>query len=297
MDIPKPILKWVGGKTQILDNIINKFPNQINNYHEIFLGGGSVLFALLTLINNNIIKLNGKIYAYDLNEPLIYVYKNIQKNHNELYEKLETIINEFNNCKNDAINRKPLNIEDAKLNKENYYYWIRDQYNKADDKKSIFASAMFIFLNKTGFRGIFREGPNGYNVPYGNYKSPKIINKRHLEKIHNLIQNVIFECCDFKTSLSNIQDDDFVYLDPPYVPETKNSFTSYTKNGFNITNHNELFKLIKDLKQKKFILSNSNVKLVIDNFQEYNIEYINCKRVINSKNPKSTTLEVIINNY
>jgi hypothetical protein len=101
--IIKPILKWVGGKTQILDKLIVEFPNAMNNYHEIFLGGGSVLLTLLSYVKNNIIKVCGNIYAYDINEPLINTYKNIQSNHNELYEEIQKIIVEFNSCSNDGI--------------------------------------------------------------------------------------------------------------------------------------------------------------------------------------------------
>ena len=90
--IPKPILKWVGGKTQILDKLIPDFPIEINNYREAFLGGGSVLLTLLSYVKNEIIKIHGNIYAYDLNEPLIYTYKNIQTSHNELYDTLQNII-------------------------------------------------------------------------------------------------------------------------------------------------------------------------------------------------------------
>ena len=93
--IPKPILKWVGGKTQIIDKLIVDFPVEINNYREIFLGGGSVLLALLSYVKNGIIKIHGNIYAYDLNEPLIYIYKNIQSHHNELYDTLENIIKDW----------------------------------------------------------------------------------------------------------------------------------------------------------------------------------------------------------
>ena len=299
--IPKPILKWVGGKTQILDKLIPDFPIEINNYREPFLGGGSVLLTLLSYVKNDIIKINGNIYAYDLNEPLIYIYKNIQTSHNQLYETLQQIISDFNKCGDGEINRKPKNLTEAKFAKENYYYWIRSEYNRLTDKKTILSSAMFIFLNKTCFRGLFRVGPNGFNVPYGHYKNPEIINKEHLEEIHNLIQNVIFDCCDFNTSLLIVEPNDFIYIDPPYAPETDTSFVGYTKDGFNIDNHKQLFKLIHNLTDAniKIILSNADVNLVRENFsnEKYNTVSILCKRAINSKNPDAKTKEVIIKNY
>jgi len=303
MHIPKPILKWVGGKTQIIDKLIVDFPIEINNYREIFLGGGSVLLTLLSYVKSGLIKMHGNVYAYDLNEALIYIYKNIQTHHNELYDVLVNIIKEFNECGNGEINRKPTNIEEAKFAKENYYYWIRSQYNILclNNKKSILCSAMFIFLNKTCFRGVFRMGPKGFNVPYGHNKNPEIINKEHLEEIHNLIQNVIFECCDFNKSLRTVEENDFVYLDPPYAPETGTSFVGYTENGFNIENHKNLFKLIHNLTEtnKKIMLSNADVSLVRENFtsEKYNTLSILCKRSINSKNPEAKAKEVIIKNY
>ena len=301
--IPKPILKWVGGKTQIIDKLITDFPVEINNYREAFLGGGSVLLTLLSYVKNGIIKIQGNIYAYDLNEPLIYIYKNIQKHHNELYDILQTIITDFNECGNGEINRTPTNIREAKSAKENYYYWIRSEYNKLclTDKISILGSAMFIFLNKTCFRGVFRIGPKGFNVPYGHYNNAEIINKEHLEEIHNLIKNVVFECCDFNTSLTIVEPNDFVYLDPPYASETDTSFVGYTENGFNIESHNNLFNLIHILTDthKKIMLSNADVSLVRENFknEKYNVLSILCKRSINSKNPDAKAKEVIIKNY
>ena len=313
--IPKPILKWVGGKTQILDKITTEFPDEINNYYEIFLGGGSVLLSLLTYVKHDIIKIKGNIHAYDLNEPLIYVYKNIQSNHNELYDCIQKLLLDFNSCGNEEINRKPTNLIEAKKAKENYYYWIRSEYNKlsSDHKKTVTGSAMFIFLNKTCFRGVFRVGPNGYNVPYGHYNNPEIINKEHLNEIHELVQNVIFECRDFNSSLDNITTDNittdnittdntknYIYLDPPYAPETSTSFVGYTENGFNLDNHNCLFKLIHKLSDKNLImLSNSDVSLVRNNFtdEKYNITSILCKRSINSKHPEAKVKEVIIKNY
>jgi len=299
--IPKPILKWVGGKTQIIDKLIMDFPVEINNYREVFLGGGSVLLTMLSYVKSGVIKIHGNIYAYDLNEPLIYIYKNLQTHHIELYDTLQTIIIEFNECGNGDVNRKPINIQEAKITKENYYYWIRIQYNQLNDKKTIIGSAMFIFLNKTCFRGVFRVGPNGFNVPYGHYNNPGIINKEHLDEVHNLIQNVIFECCDFNTSLTIIESNDFVYIDPPYAPETNTSFVGYTEKGFSIDNHTNLFKLIHNLTDtnKKMMLSNSDVSLVRTNFtnDNYNTQSILCKRSINSKNPNAKANEVIIKNY
>ena len=298
----KPILKWVGGKSQIIDSLIEQFPIEINNYREIFLGGGSVLLKLLSYVKRGLIKIHGSIYAYDLNEPLIYVYKNIQSNPIELYDTIQTIIQEFNECPNGEINRKPETIEEAKVSKENYYYWIRSQYNKLSmDKRTLLGSAMFIFLNKTCFRGVFRVGPNGFNVPYGHYKNPEIINKEHLQEIHLLIQNVIFESCDFSTSLKTPEPGDFIYLDPPYAPENAKSFVGYTENGFNIENHKHLFKIIHELSISdsiKFMMSNSDVELVRDNFinKKYHITSILCKRSINSKNPQAKAKEVIIKN-
>jgi DNA adenine methylase len=301
--IPKPILKWVGGKTQILDKLIVEFPTEINNYREIFLGGGSVLLTLLSYVKNGVIKIHGNIYAYDLNEPLIYIYKNIQSNHNELYNQIQQLITNFNSCGDGEINRTPKNIDEAKIAKENYYYWIRSEYNKLSftDKKTTIGSAMFIFLNKTCFRGVFRVGPKGFNVPYGHYNNPEIINKEHLDEIHELIQNVIFECSDFNISLNNVELNDYVYLDPPYAPETDTSFVGYTESGFNIDNHNNLFQLIHKLTKtnKKMLLSNADVSLVRNNFtsEKYNITFILCKRAINSKNPEAKAKEVIIKNY
>ena len=303
INVPKPILKWVGGKKQILNKLIVEFPTEINNYHEIFLGGGSVLLTLLSYVKNNLIKIHGNIYAYDSNEPLIYVHKNIQTHHTELYDEIQHFIAEFNSCGNGEINRTPQNIDEAKMAKENYYYWIRAKYNELNltDKKTPKGSAMFIFLNKTCFRGVFRIGPKGFNVPYGHYNNPEIINQKHLNEIHYLIQNVIFECCDFNTSLNNVKSNDYVYIDPPYAPKTDTSFVKYTENGFNIDSHNNLFKLIHNLTEtnKKMMLSNADVSLVRDNFtnKKYNITSILCRRAINSKNPKAKAKEVIIKNY
>tara|TARA_Y100000994_G_scaffold246001_1_gene248505 strand:- start:2956 stop:3855 length:900 start_codon:yes stop_codon:yes gene_type:complete len=294
--IQKPFLKWVGGKSQIINNIILKIPKEINNYHELFLGGGSVLFAVLSLQKQDKIIIKNKIYAYDINHTLINVYKHIQNNKDELYKYIELYIKEYDSIKGTIINRKPVSIKEAKTSKESYYYWIRNKYNNID-KNTIECSALFMFINKTCFRGMYREGPNGYNVPYGHYKkTPTIISKTDLNNISELIKDVEFKQSDFNDSIKNVTEGDFIYLDPPYAPETKKSFVEYVADGFNLDTHKLLFNKIKKLDKVKFVMSNAKVELVTENFKKYKCEDIIARRAINSKNPGSITTEVIVYN-
>jgi DNA adenine methylase len=294
--IQKPFLKWVGGKTQIIDKIISKIPKEMNNYHELFLGGGSVLLAVLSLQKQNKIIIKNKIYAYDINSDLINVYKNIQNNKEELYEIINLYIKEYESINGNIVNRKPKTLEEAKTSKESYYYWIRNKYNNIN-KNSVECSALFMFLNKTCFRGMYREGPNGYNVPYGHYKKvPTIISETDINYISNLIKDVEFKNCSFIESIKEVKKEDFVYLDPPYAPETSKSFVGYVADGFNLETHKLLFSEIKKLGNIKFVMSNSKVDLVCDNFKEYNCDNIIARRAINSKKPESKTIEVIIYN-
>jgi len=295
----KPILKWVGGKTQIIDNVISEFPNEINNYHELFIGGGSVLFALLQSINENKIKLTGKIYAYDINETLINLYKNVQSKSDEIIKEITPIINTYSSLEGKEIIRNPDSLEEAITSKESYYYWLRKQYNNLsrENKNKPIGTAYFIFLNKTCFRGVYRESPkSGFNVPYGHYKNPEILNNEHLEIISKLIKDVNFIHSSFEDSFKRINKDDFIYLDPPYAPENDTSFVGYTSDGFDLEKHELLFKLCK---KYKFVMSNSDVELVRESFKQkkYKIKTILCKRSINSKKPDSKTNEVIIKSF
>ena len=292
--IQKPFLKWVGGKTQIIHDIIQKIPTEFNNYHELFLGGGSVLFAVLSLQRQGKITIKNKLYAYDINESLINVYKHVQSNKDELFEFITFYINEYDSITGDIINRKPASIEDAKTSKESYYYWIRNKFNNID-KQSIESSALFMFINKTCFRGMYREGPNGFNVPYGHYKkTPTIITEHDLTFIRDLIKDVEFIQSDFSSSFQNLNTGDFVYLDPPYAPENDKSFVGYVADGFNLDMHTKLFDEITKMNDIHFVMSNAKVDLVTDYFKDYNCVDITARRAINSKNPGSTTTEVII---
>jgi DNA adenine methylase len=315
----KPLLKWVGGKTQIIKDINLLIPTEITNYYEPFLGGGSVLLNILSLKKNNYINITGHIKVNDLNTGLINFYNSIKSNPEDLIEEINKILVEYKSCpivekKNEIINRKVETKEEAMKCTENYYYWKRKRFNSLD-KTSLEYSALFWFINKTCFRGLYREGPNGYNVPFGHYKTFPSITKKEIDTISDLIQNVEFYNMDYKTFIELVNKDNnqnnFIYYDPPYVPENEKSFVGYNKEGFTLTNHKELFTLIKSLPSTvKFLMSNAKVNLVIDEFKEeeksdkqnvkikkYVIKDIKCKRHINAKKPDSTTMEVLITNY
>lgn len=295
--IQKPFLKWVGGKTQIMEHILDRIPKEMNNYHELFLGGGSVLLAVLSLKKQNKITIKNNIYAYDINKALVNVYKHIQKNKDKVYKYIQSYIGVYDKLTGTDINRKPKNLTEAKTSKESYYYWLRSEYNKM--KISYKRSALFMVLNKLCFRGMYREGPNGYNVPYGHYKkTPEIVSKTDLDNISELIKDVKFIHNGFTNSIKKVKKDDFVYLDPPYAPEDKKSFVGYVAGGFNLDLHNKLFDEVKELDKKKikFAMSNAKVKLVTDAFKDFNCKDIVARRAINSKKPGSKTMEVIIYN-
>lgn len=299
----KPFLKWVGGKTQILETVLQQFPRQITNYHEPFVGGGSVVLGLLSCVQSGQIKLSGTIRVSDINPNLIALYKNVQTNPDQLIQSVQTHVQTFTNIKESNGNRTPKTMEEATTSKESYYYWIRTMFNQLtiETRKTVQASALFLFLNKTCFRGVYREGPRGFNVPYGNYANPTILEEEHIRQVSQIIQPVIFEAQSYTQSLLAVQAGDFVYLDPPYAPESNKSFVSYTASGFTLDDHAQLFKLCTTLHQKCafFVMSNADVKLVKDAFPEptYHTKTIVCRRAIHSKRPETTTNEVLITNH
>ena len=304
MALVKPFLKWVGGKTQIIHDVMALFPKQIHNYHEPFLGGGSVLLALLS---DKSITVSGRIYASDINPHLIAIYKNIQHHPEQLIEEVRKITDAYAKCSGSVVNRAPVSIQEAMTSPESYYFWIRSHFNLITKDAvhmtilaSIQASAMLLFLNKTCFRGLYREGPRGFNVPFGNYKNPTIIDEAHIREVSALIRDVIFTCEPYIGSLVRVSGNpagDFVYLDPPYAPETSTSFVSYTANGFSLEDHKILFSICDKI-EARMLMSNSDVALVNEAFAgpQYVKKTISCKRSINSKSPESRTNEVLVTN-
>lgn len=299
MELQKPFIKWVGGKNQLMNKILPNIPKEMEHYHEIFLGGGSVLLGVLSLQRAGKIHIRGNIYAYDINKDLIHVYQQIQKNEEKLYAFLEGYFQNYDKIDGNEIIRAPTTIEEGKTSKESYYYWLRSRFNTETNMDANERTALFIFLNKTCFRGMYREGPNGFNVPYGHYKTtPSFISQDELSSLSKLMQKVQFRACSFTESMKQVGAGDFVYLDPPYAPETKTSFVGYNKDGFDVTMHHALFDSVKKAHDNgaKFLMSNAKVALVENALKDFHFEELVARRAINAKNPESTTLEVLIKN-
>ena len=290
----KPVIKWVGGKTQILDTVLESFPREIENYHELFVGGGSVLFGLLA---SKDITVKGKVYAYDKNQKLINMYRQIQTNPEEVHDHLLELFTTYDTRTGTEVNRKPETEEEGLTSKESYYYWVRKKYNELVPTTPVHAATL-LFLNKTCFRGVYREGPNGFNVPYGHYKStPLVVSLDELVKIQGFIKDVVFKWCDFRAAFTQtVNGGDFIYADPPYAPESVTSFVGYTKDGFSLDDHRDLFNLLKRSKID-FVLSNAKVHLVTSSFEGYEVKDVPARRAIHSKDPSSTTTEVLVHGH
>jgi DNA adenine methylase len=252
----------------------------------------------LSKVKSKDITLTGKVYASDINQNLIALFKNIQMNPQVLLDEVAAITDEYSKITGTEVNRKASTKDEALTSQESYYYWIRSKFNvlKEEERSSGRASAMMLFMNKTCFRGVYREGPNGFNVPFEKIqKNQTILDEEHIHQVSELIKDVIFTTESFKDALKRVEEGVLVYLDPPYAPETDKSFVSYNVDGFE--EHNELFELCHKL-PAKVVLSNSDVKLVRDAFTSpnYTTKIIEARRAINSKKPDAKTNEVIITN-
>ncbi len=291
--IAKPFLKWAGGKGQLLKEITHYYPfnNKITKYAEPFVGGGAVLFDIL---NKYDLK---EIYISDINIDLMNTYRVIRDNVDLLIEILFTMQNEFTSL--DADNRKL------------YYNDKRNLFNnlKINENPNVEKAALMIFLNKTCFNGLFRVNKKGlFNVPMGAYKNPLICDETNLRSVSQKLQKVNIVCGDYKESAEFIDENTFVYFDPPYRPITETaSFTAYNENAFNDEQQIELASFVNEIHKKgaKILISNSDPKNTnidddfFDNlYSSHKINRVEATRMINCKSDaRGKIKELLISNF
>jgi len=275
--VPKPFVKWAGGKRQLLPVLSEQFPQKFGTYFEPFLGGGAVLFHLLSQNPNQ------KCSVSDLNSDLVLTYITIRDRVEELISSLKKHSKKYSDDKN------------------SYYYKIREK----EPKEQIEKSSRLIFLNRTCFNGLYRVNSKGkFNVPLGRYSNPNIVNEENLMAVNRILQSkkITITCRDFSSILGDVKKDDFIYFDPPYQPVSQTAnFTSYTNRDFNFEDLKRLADLCNDLDSKgcKVVLSNSNTSEVKDMFDgNWKIKKIQVNRAINSDSKKRTGhSELVIKNF
>lgn len=273
----KPFTKWVGEKRQLLKPILELLPDKYNHYYELFIGGGAVLFELAP----NQASIN------DRNAELILAYNVIKHNVEELIVEL----------KKHALN-----------NNKDYYLDIRsmDRDARINGLTDVERAARLLYMLRVCFNGLYRvNSKNQFNVPYGSYKNPKIVDEDNLREVSAYLNkhNVTITNLDFEEASKNITKGDLVYLDPPYAPLSKTeSFTSYTADGFSSNDQVRLRDLFIELTNRGayVILSNSSANLVYELYQPYakQIIEVDATRMINSKaSNRGAVKEVLITNF
>lgn len=276
MDL-KPPVKWVGGKRQLLHEIIpliKLIRPRFTTYVEPFLGGGAVLFSLRP----------SKAIVNDINSDLIELYLAVRNNTDALIAALE--IHASNHC-------------------EEYYYRIRaldrtEQYQSMD---TVERAARLIYLNRTCFNGLYRVNAAGYfNVPYGRYKNPNIVNESNIRSLGKYLQSndIIFCNENYLSVIDRLDRKKFVYLDPPYMPiSDSSSFTGYTEGGFDYEHQVALRDACNELRQRKiaFIESNSDCEAIRELYKEFSIKTVQAKRNVNSVGSKRGEINEVLIYY
>lgn len=267
----RPFLKWAGGKTQLLAQLLKRTPTSYNRYVEPFLGGGALYFAIQPKI----------AYLADFNPELVNCFEVVRGNLAELKEELKKY----------------------RYDKE-MFYEVRELDRKADygSTSSVARAARFIYLNKTCFNGLYRVNSKGhFNVPFGAYKDPTILDAPNLTACSNALQSAILKTGSFEDIVDIAEKDDFVYFDPPYAPVSETAdFTHYVKGGFDEASQELLLLTCLKLHQKgvKWMLSNSNTNIIQELYRGFKVETVEAGRAINSKADKrGPILELIIRNY
>lgn len=268
-----PVLKWVGGKRQLMPAIQELIPKNYKHYYEPFIGGGAVFFYLQP----------SKAVINDFNEELMNVYQTIKEHPEELIFDLKTHRNE-----------------------SNYFYDLRalDREESFENISNVKKASRVIYLNKTCYNGLYRVNNSGeFNSPFGRYKNPNIVNEATIRAVSKYLNtnNITILNGDFEEALKGIKKESFVYLDPPYHPVSVSSnFTGYVQERFDISQQVRLRDVCNKLNEKgvHFLLSNSATQFIEDLYKDYKIRYVKANRSINSNAKKRGEVdEVLIRNY
>jgi DNA adenine methylase len=264
----KPFIKWAGGKTQLLPDLIRLAPPTYRKYHEPFLGGGALFFALQP----------DRAVLCDINYKLVNTWLQLRDNPLPVIEVLSAM--KEKHC-------------------ESFYYTVRGEFN-CDYLGTAVDAARFIYLNKTGYNGLYRVNKGGgFNSPFGKYKAPSIFNLYELMGASVALQGVSIGNQDFLHD-SRPKADDFVYLDPPYDPIKEGSFTSYSQNSFGKKEQNKLADRSRKLADRgvKIMLSNSDTPFIRGLYPDFKIHEVLARRSINSNGAdRGAVKELIITSY
>lgn len=277
-----PLLKWVGGKSQLLQEILTKFPESFRAYHEPFLGGAAVYFGLDHK--------NRASFLSDTNPWLINFYSSVKSSPMELFNEISQLGANFNS----------LDIE----NRSSMFYELRDEFNSITET-SLRKAALLLFLNKTCFNGLYRENSKGkFNVPFNQSRGQiTFVQLEHLLAASEKLQNTSLRNESFSSVKSFAQSGDLVYFDPPYVPLSEtSSFTDYVSAGFGKSQQEELLKLASELRQTGafVVLSNSYSPWVIENYKkfEFTIYEVKARRMVAARSAsRSAVSEAVIVGY
>lgn len=264
---PRPPVKWVGGKRQLLEQLGPLFPSRFNVYHEPFVGGGAVFFHLLP----------PEAVLIDNNPELINFYLVLQN-------KLDELLYDARKHRNEA----------------GYYYRLRDI--DPETLSPVERASRFLYLNRTGYNGLWRVNSKGrYNVPFGRYKNPKIVDEENLRLVSAALSKAVVILGDFSEVLFHAQTGDFVYFDPPYHPVSDTAgFTNYTPAGFGPGDQERLAGVFRELDRRGcfVMLSNSDIDFIRRLYRGYDIRVVRAKRAINCRaDGRGPVEELIIRNY
>lgn len=273
----RPFVKWVGGKRQLLDDLVQRLPKTFSGYFEPFVGGGALFWHL----HDADVARSSQPCIGDFNEELINTYQVIKEKPSALIDHLKQFVN----------------------TKESYYEvraW--DRSPSYAQRSPVQKAARFIYLNKTGFNGLYRVNKNNQNnVPFGRYKNPNIVDQENILACSKILQHTDIYQGDFETISKKVSEGDFVYLDPPYVPlNATSNFTGYTSGGFDSGMQKRLKRFCDflDAQGVKFMLSNSSAPMVYELYSDYQVDEVFAGRAINATaSGRGKIVELIVRNY